>query len=71
MLKTAHKYKVNLAVIRMTPHLLAQLPAWYHLSAEWKLIAGAMAKCLLEKHNVSKVTVLQSRHKAYKFFIPT
>jgi len=58
MLKIAHKYKVNLVAIRMTPHLLAQLPAWYHLLAEWKPIAGATVKCLLEKHNVSKVADL-------------
>jgi len=58
MLKIACKYKVNLVAIRMTPHLLAQLPAWYHLSAEQKPIAGATAKCLLEKHNISKVADL-------------
>jgi hypothetical protein len=34
MLKAARKYKVNLTAIKMTPHLLAQLPTWYHLSAE-------------------------------------
>ena len=58
MLKTARKYQVNLAAIRMTPHLLAQLPAWYHLSAKQKPIANARAKCLLKKHNVSKVADL-------------
>ena len=55
MLKTARKYKVNFAAIRMTPHLSAQLPAWYHLSAERKPINNATAKCLLEKHHVAKV----------------
>ena len=58
MLKTAQKYKVNLTAIRMTPHLLAQLPAWYHLSAEPKPIASHAAKCLLQKHSVSKVVDL-------------
>ena len=58
MLKIARKYKVNITAIRMTPHLLAQLPVWYHLSAKWKPIAGATAKCLLEKHNISKVADL-------------
>ena len=58
MLKVARKYKVNLTVIRMTPHLLAQLPAWYHLSAEQKPIASHVAKCLLQKHSVSKVADL-------------
>jgi len=58
MLKTAHKYKVNLAAIKMTPHLLAQLPAWYHLSAKQKPIASTTAKCLLQQHNVAQVADL-------------
>jgi len=58
MLKTARKYKVNLTAVKMTPHLLAQLPAWYHLSAEQKPLAGNATKCLLQKHNVSKVADL-------------
>ena len=58
MLKTARKYQVNLAAIRMTPHLLAQLPAWYHLSADQKPINNLRAKCLLQTHNVSKVADL-------------
>lgn len=58
MLKTAQKYQVNLAAIRMTPHLLAQLPAWYHLSAKQKPIANARAKCLLQRHHISQVADL-------------
>ena len=58
MLKAAWKYKVNLTAIRMTPHLLAQLLAWYHLSAEQKPIASNAAKCLLQKHSVTKVSDL-------------
>jgi ribonuclease HI len=58
MLKMARKYKVNLAAIKMTPHLSAQLPAWYHLSAVQRPITSAMAKCLLQKHDVAKVTDL-------------
>jgi len=58
MLKTVWKYKVNFTMIRMTPHLLAQLPAWYHLSADQKPIASNAVKCLLQKHNVSKVADL-------------
>jgi hypothetical protein len=50
MIKTAKKFKTNLAVIRITPQLSAQLPAWYHLSAELRAINTAAAKCLLEKH---------------------
>ena len=67
MLKVARKYKVNLTAIRMTPHLLAQLLAWYHLSTEQKPIASHTAKCLLQKHSISKVadlvkTSAQLRH---------
>jgi len=58
MLKTAWKYEVNLAAIRMMPHLLAQLPAWYHLSAKQKSLNNASAKCLLQKHNIAKVADL-------------
>ena len=58
MLRMARKHKVNLAAIKMTPHLSAQLPAWYHLSAEQRPITTAMAKCLLEKHNIAKVADL-------------
>jgi len=58
MLKTARKYKINFAAIRLTPHLLAQLPAWYHLSAKKKPITNATAKCLLKKHDVTKVADL-------------
>ena len=47
MLKTAQKYKVNLAAIKMTPHLSAQLPAWYHLSAMQRPITSVMVNCLL------------------------
>lgn len=58
MLKTARRYKVNLAVIKMTPHLLAQLPMWYHLAAKQKSLNNARAKCLLGKHDVTKVVDL-------------
>jgi len=58
MLKTVKKCNVNFAAIKMTPHLLAQLPAWYHLSADNKPLNNARAKCLLQKHNVAKVADL-------------
>ena len=58
MLKTARTYKVNLAAIKLTPQLSAQLPAWYHLSAEQRPLTSAMAKCLLQTHNVAKVADL-------------
>jgi len=66
MLKTARKYKVNFAAIKMTPHLLAQLPAWYHLSTEQKPINNTKAKCLLQKHDVVTVADLiktSARHR--------
>ena len=34
MIKVVKKFNTNLAAIRLTPQLSAQLPAWYHLSAE-------------------------------------
>ena len=58
MLKAAKKHSVNFTAIKMTPHLLAQLPAWYHLTAEHKPLNNAGAKCLLQKHNVTKVADL-------------
>jgi len=58
MLKTAKKHSVNFAVIKMTPHLLAQLPTWYHLSADNMPLNNARVKCLLQKHNVTKVADL-------------
>jgi len=42
----------------MTPHLLAQLPMWYHLSTVQKPINNSRAKCLLQKHNIIKVANL-------------
>jgi len=73
MLKTAWKYKVNLAAIRMMPYLLAQLPTWYHLSAKQKSLNNASAKCLLQKHNVAKVADLirTSAHLRHPAQFPT
>jgi len=58
MLKTTRRYNVNLAAMKMTPHLLAQLPAWYHLATEQKSLNNARAKCLMRKHDVAKVADL-------------
>jgi len=58
MLKTARRYNVNLAAIKMTPHLLAQLPVWYHLAAKQKFLNNARVKCLMGKHDVAKVADL-------------
>ena len=58
MIKITKKHKANLAAIRITPHLLAQLPAWYHLTAKSRLINYAGATCLLQKHRVTVVADL-------------
>ena len=58
MLRTAKKYNANLSAIKMTPRILDQLPAWYHLSAEHRPINSRKAKCLLQKHNVTIVADL-------------
>jgi len=42
----------------MTPHLLAQLPVWYHLATKQKFLNNARAKCLMGKHDVAKVADL-------------
>ncbi len=67
MLKIAKKYNVNLSAIRLNPHVLAQLPAWYHPTAEQRPMNNNATKCLLKKHNVSLVVDLvrisaRSRH---------
>jgi len=58
MIKVAKKFNTNLAAIRLTPQLSAQLPTWYHLSAEPRAINTIAAKCLIEKHNTYTVAEL-------------
>ena len=58
MIKTIKKYGTNLAAIKMTPHLLSQLPAWYHIVADHRPMNRSTAKCLLKKHNVLMVADL-------------
>lgn len=58
MLKTTRKYKIDFTAIRLTPYLLAQLPMWYHLSAKQRPITNTTAKCLLQKHDITKVADL-------------
>ena len=59
MIKTANKYHVNMDAIRITPHLLNQLPAWYHLhEEEHRPMNSAQARCMRHKHNVAKVSDL-------------
>ena len=58
MLQTARSHNVQLSAIRITPQILAQFPAWYHISAEGRPLNNAKAKCLLQKHNVATVADL-------------
>lgn len=60
MLKAAKKHHTNLAAIRLSPNLRAQLPAWYHLSAEKRPLTTTTAKCLLTTHRNSIVADLIS-----------
>ena len=58
MLRVAKKYKTNLAAIRLTPQLKAQLPAWYHIAAEYKPMQGTATKCLISKHKATTIADL-------------
>ena len=58
MMRIARKYNTNLAAIRLTPRLRAQLPAWYHIANRPRPIRNAASKCLLERHNVTTVADL-------------
>ena len=58
MLGIAKKYKTNLTAICLTPHLNAQLPAWYHLTTEYRPMTDAVTKCLINKHKTVMVADL-------------
>jgi ribonuclease HI len=58
MLRIAKKYNTNLAPLRLSAHLHAQLPAWYHLAANQKPMTNATARCLLYTHDVTRVADL-------------
>ena len=60
MLGAARKHNTHFAPIRMTPHLRAQLPAWYHLNAEASPLTTTTARCLLRKHAITTVADLIS-----------
>jgi hypothetical protein len=64
MLGIAKKYKTNLTAICLTPHLNAQLPAWYHLATEYRPMTGAATKCLINKHQTRTVAdLLRTSHR--------
>ena len=58
MAKVSKKFNTNLAAIRLSPNLRAQLPAWYHIAANARPITNMASKCLIERHNISKVADL-------------
>ncbi|KAI0303268.1 hypothetical protein BC826DRAFT_892925, partial [Russula brevipes] len=58
MLNIAKKYGANIAAIRLSPQLCAQLPAWYHISATNSPINSNAARCLIRKHNATTVADL-------------
>lgn len=58
MLKTARKYNVNLAAIRISPQLRTQLPAWYHPLAKHRPMTSIPARCLLRQHKITTVAEL-------------
>jgi ribonuclease HI len=60
MLKAAKKHNTNLAAIRLSPNLRAQLPAWYHMAMEKRPLTTTTAKCLLTTHRNTTVADLIS-----------
>ena len=58
MLKAGQKYNVNLAAIRLDPHLKAQLPAWHHLGSEARTLNNNPTKCLIHRHEVKTIADL-------------
>jgi ribonuclease HI/exonuclease III len=58
MLNIAKKYGTNLAAIRLTPHLRAQLPAFYHLLTEHRSTNNRQSKCLINTHKADTVADL-------------
>ena len=58
MLKAAKTYNVNLAAIKMTARVKAQLPAWHHLGSENRPINNNAARCLIHKHGTKTIADL-------------
>ena len=65
MLRTARKYKTNLAAIRLSPGVKASLPAWYHPYTEARPMTNIQAKCLLNNHAIKTVAdLIKSANKS-------
>ena len=60
MLKAAKRNNTILAAIHLSPHLRAQLPAWYHMTLAPCPIVNSALKSLLRSHVVRKVADLIS-----------
>jgi ribonuclease HI len=58
MLKAAKTYNVNFAAIRLAPNLKTQLPAWFHLGSEQRLLTNNPTKCLIHKHDAKTIADL-------------
>lgn len=58
MMKATKKHDINLAAIRISPHLSTQLPAWYHIFSSKCSLANAPSNCLLHQHHVARVADL-------------
>ena len=58
MFRVAKKHNTNLEAIKISPHILAQLPAWYHITAEQRTLNRTTARCLMQNHQVTKVADL-------------
>ena len=55
MLDIAKKHDTNLAVIRLSPRVRPNLPAWYHPGAITRPITNVKAKCILKNHMAKSV----------------
>ena len=55
MLDVAKKHDTNLAAIRLSPRVRANLPAWYHPGAVTRPITNVKAKCILKNHTAKSV----------------
>ena len=58
MLKTAKKYNLTFASIRLSPRLKENLPAWYHPGTEPHHTNARTTKCLIENHEALAIVDL-------------
>ena len=58
MLKAGRKYHLTFNTIRLAPHLMKQLPAWYHPGTEHTRLKSKTTKCLIETHDALTIADL-------------